>query len=97
MCMWSFLFSPSSFQHTFITFLHYEKKGCFVISLATQFLSCNDHLQLTIFLHCECYWTSMSCKVATHRIYNKTHYNSIAILSKPFIFNYYATPLQLQP
>ncbi len=39
------------------------KKRCFAIGLATQFLSCNDHLQLIVFLHFECYWTSrMSCK-----------------------------------
>jgi hypothetical protein len=31
--------------------------------------------------------------VAIHHIYNATHYNSIAVLSKQFIFNYYATPL----
>lgn len=33
---------------------HYERKGCFIISLATQFLSCVGHLQLTIFIRCEC-------------------------------------------
>jgi hypothetical protein len=39
------------------------KKRCFAIGLTTQFLSCNDHLQLIVFLHFECYWTScMSCK-----------------------------------
>jgi len=31
----------------------YEKKVCFVIALATQFLSCIEHLQLTVFIHCE--------------------------------------------
>jgi hypothetical protein len=31
--------------------IHYEKKGCFAIGLATQFLSYNDHLQLIVFLH----------------------------------------------
>jgi hypothetical protein len=36
-------------------------------------------------------------KVITHYIYNATHYNSITILLKQFIFNYYVTPLQLQP
>jgi hypothetical protein len=29
-------------------FKHYAKKGCFIIGLATQFLSYNDHLQLTM-------------------------------------------------
>ncbi len=47
----------------------HQIKGCFEIGLAIQFLNCNDHLQLTISLHCECYWTScMSYKVATHCI-----------------------------
>ncbi len=36
------------------------KKGCFVTSLATQFLSCIGHFQLTVFICCECYWKS--CK-----------------------------------
>jgi hypothetical protein len=31
--------------------------------------------------------------IATHHIYSATHYNSIAVLSKQFIFSYYATPL----
>jgi hypothetical protein len=39
------------------------KKRCFAIDLATQFLICNDHLQLIVFLHYEWYQTSfMSCK-----------------------------------
>jgi len=29
------------------------KKGCSAISIAIQFLSCNEHLQLAIFLHYE--------------------------------------------
>ncbi len=69
------------------------KKGCYATSLTTQFLSYNDHLQCTVFLHCECY--SMSCKVAIHHIYGATHCYSIATMPKPLIFNYYATPLQL--
>jgi hypothetical protein len=36
-------------------------------------------------------------KVVIHYIYNATHYNSITILLKQFIFNYYVSPLQLQP
>ncbi len=65
---------------------HYEKNECFAIGFTTQFLSCNDHFQSTIFLHCECYQTSY--------IYiNATHYNSIATLSKQLIFNYYVIPL----
>jgi len=35
--------------------------------------------------------------VATHHICGAIHCNSIATLLKQFIFNYYATPLQLQP
>jgi hypothetical protein len=34
-------------------------------------------------------------RVAIHRIYNATHYNSITTLSQQFFFNYYATPLWL--
>ncbi len=37
-----------------------KQNGCFTTSLATQFLSCIEHLQLTLFIHCECYQTS--CK-----------------------------------
>jgi hypothetical protein len=75
-----------------------RKNGCFTIGLTTQFLSCNDHLQLTIFLRCECYQTNcMGCRIATHYIYGATHCDSITTMSKPHIFNYYATPLQLQP
>ncbi len=39
------------------------KEGVFAIGLATQFLSCITHLQLTVFICCECYLTSCkSCK-----------------------------------
>ncbi len=31
----------------------YEKKVCFAISLVTQFLSCIEHLQLTVFIYYE--------------------------------------------
>jgi hypothetical protein len=42
---------------------HYEKKRCFATSLATQFLNCIGHLQLTIFICYDCYQTSYkSCK-----------------------------------
>jgi hypothetical protein len=34
--------------------IHYEKKGCFVIGLASQFLSCKRHLQLIVFICHEC-------------------------------------------
>jgi hypothetical protein len=34
-----------------------------------------------------------AAKVATHRIYGTTHYNSIATLSQQLFFNYYVTPL----
>jgi len=61
----------------------YEKKGCFAIGL-----------QLSVFIGHEWQRTScMSCTIATHFIYNATQCNSIATLSKQFIFNYYATPL----
>jgi len=35
-------------------------------------------------------------RVATHRIYGATHYNSITTLLQQLLFNYYATPLWLQ-
>jgi hypothetical protein len=31
--------------------IDYEKKGCFATGLAVQFLNCNNHLQLIVFLH----------------------------------------------
>ncbi len=40
---------------------HYEKKGCFATSLATQFLSCSGHLQLIVFICCECHQTNYNC------------------------------------
>jgi hypothetical protein len=41
---------------------HYEKRGNFATSLATQFLNCMTTLQFIVFLCCECYWRScMSC------------------------------------
>jgi hypothetical protein len=53
--------SPKEGQYTFQNTMRI--KGCFAIGLATQFLSCNVHLQLIKFTHCECYRTShMSCK-----------------------------------
>jgi len=33
---------------------HYEKKGCFAIGLAIQFLNCKEHLQLLVFIRHEC-------------------------------------------
>jgi hypothetical protein len=36
------------------------RKGCFATGLTSQFLNCIRHLQLIIFIHCECYRTS--CK-----------------------------------
>jgi hypothetical protein len=40
----SSLVSPINFP------FHYEKKGCFAIGFATQFFSCNGHLQFTIYI-----------------------------------------------
>jgi hypothetical protein len=48
---------------------HYEKNGCFVIGLATQFLSCIKQLQCIIFICCECYQTS--CK--SYKSYNSPY------------------------
>ncbi len=66
--------------------LHYEKKGCFVIGLATQFLSYIGHLELTLFIRCECYGTS--CKSC----------NSLYIRCNSLQFccnNYFSTTMQL--
>jgi len=60
---------------------HYEKKGCFAIGLVIQFLSCIRHLQLIVFIHCECYWTS--CK-SCNSMY-------IQCNSLQFIYNFVAT------
>ncbi len=58
---------------------HYEWKRCFATSLATQFLSCIKHLQLILFICCECYWTSCkSCKC----------YNSLYIWCNSLQLNY---------
>jgi len=39
---------PNIFQLSYMStkIKHYEKKGCFTIILATQFLSCIEHLHL---------------------------------------------------
>jgi hypothetical protein len=34
--------------------IHYKKNGCFATRLATEFLRCRGHLQLTIFIPHEC-------------------------------------------
>jgi hypothetical protein len=41
------------FQQFFYS-CHYEKNGCFVIGLTTQFLNCRKHLQLIIFIRYGC-------------------------------------------
>ncbi len=42
---------------------HYEKNGCFATGLVTQFLNCIGHLQLIVFICCECYRKSYkTCK-----------------------------------
>jgi hypothetical protein len=38
-----------------IQYLHYEKIGWFTIGFAIEFLSCNDHMQLIVFLCHDCY------------------------------------------
>jgi len=53
--------------------IHYEKKRCFAIGLAIQFLSCIKHLQLTIFIRCEYYQRS---------------YNTLYIQCNSLQFNY---------
>jgi hypothetical protein len=77
------------------------KKRCFTTELATQFLSCNDHLQLTIFLHP---WVpsnklhelqKIQFIIYTISLY-AIHCNTIGTLLQQFLFNYYVTPLWLQ-
>jgi hypothetical protein len=42
----------STIKHPSLCFLlHYEEKGCFATSVATQFLSYKGHLQLIVFIH----------------------------------------------
>jgi hypothetical protein len=74
-----------------------RKRG--VIGFATQVLSCIGHMQLTIFIHCECYRISYkSCKNCNlpYIQCNSLQLNSITTLLQQFFFNYYATPLWLQ-
>ncbi len=53
---------------------HYEKKGCIIIGLATQFLNCIEHLQFTVFICQECKWTiCMNYRVIIHHICNAIH------------------------
>ncbi len=66
------------------------RKGVFfAIGLAIHFLNSNDHLQFSIFLCCECYWTScMNCK----------NYNSLYIWCDSLQLdcnNYFSTTMQL--
>jgi hypothetical protein len=78
-------------KYTYIMKHSLWEKKCFVTSLATQIFSCPKHLQFIIFIHCECYWINcMNYKIVIHYIYIV---QLIAIQSKHFAFNYYATPL----
>jgi hypothetical protein len=68
----------------------YEKKVCFATSLVTQFLSCIDHLQLTVFIHCEWYRTSYkSCKSCNSLYIQCNSLQLITTLLQQFLFNYY--------
>jgi hypothetical protein len=52
--LWPILENIKSFFHIKKYFNKYTmKKGCFAIGFATQFLNCNEHLQLSIFIRCE--------------------------------------------
>jgi len=69
--------------------IHYEKKGCFAIGLATQFSSCIRHLQLTVFIHYECY--RISCK-SCNSLYIRCNslqlnYNIVATTPFQLLFN----------
>jgi hypothetical protein len=73
-------------------FCHYEKKGCFATRLETQILSCIEHLQLTVFICCECYWTS--CK--SYKSYKSFNLLYIRCNSLQLNYNFViTTPFQL--
>jgi hypothetical protein len=65
---------------------HYKKKRCFAIGLVIQFLSCIGHLQLTIFISCECSQTS--CKS-----YKSCNSPYIRCNSLQFNYNFVTTTL----
>jgi len=72
-----------------------RENGYSTTSLAIQFWSCNIHLQLTIFLCCDCCQTScMNCK-NTHHIYDAIHCNSITTQLQLYWNNLFSTIMQL--
>jgi hypothetical protein len=84
-------------RKSFFEFL--ECKGVLQLALQLSFLGCNDDLQLTIFLHCECYQINYKNYNSPYIWSNSLQFNcnSITFLSKQLIFNYCAIPLQLLP
>jgi hypothetical protein len=75
---------------------HYGKMGCFATGLATQFLSCIKHLQLIVFIRCECYQTSCkscnSCNSPYIRCYSlQFNYNFVATTPFQLLCNYFMT------
>ncbi len=63
------------------------KKRCFAISLATQFLNCIEHLQLTIFICYECYRTSCKNYKSCNSLYiwcNSLQLNYSFVVKIPF-------------
>lgn len=86
--MWKFIacwfccLEPQKMSRTMAIFIYFHvkpismKKKVFTTSITAQFLSSNDHLQLIVFLCCECYQTSYKS------------YNSLYIWCNLLQFNY---------
>lgn len=55
--------------------LHYEKIGDFTIRLTINFLNCSIHLQLMVFLWCECYWTNCNRCIKHPKLYIVSYVN----------------------
>jgi hypothetical protein len=85
-------------------YIHYEKMGWFAISLATGFLSCNNHLQHICnsfasqrISMSECYQIScISCNIECNLSYVKScTYATFATQLQLWRNNYYVTLMQL--
>jgi hypothetical protein len=68
----------------------------FATQLAIAILNCNNHLQLTIFLHLQWYQTSCkSCNNTIHHIWNQYTYSTHVIMLQKNHCYYCVTMLQL--
>jgi hypothetical protein len=57
---------------------------CFTIGLATQFLNYIRHLQLIIFIYCECHWTSCKSCNSPYIRCNSVQFNNNFVATTPF-------------